>query len=219
MEKILAPSILSADFTNLNQSIRAVELAGVKWLHCDVMDGHFVPNITFGPLVISSLRKITELHLDVHLMITDPDRYINDFARAGSDTITVHQEACIHLNRTINSIKELGKNAGVSINPATPVSTLFEIMEFVDLVLIMSVNPGFGGQKFIKSSLNKISELNKIRTEKNLKFQIEVDGGIDRTTIKECLNAGCDVFVAGNSVFNSDNITASAIELNNLIKT
>ncbi|NUN08586.1 MAG: ribulose-phosphate 3-epimerase [Ignavibacteriaceae bacterium] len=217
MKKLLAPSILSADFSNLQQSVRAIELAGCEWLHCDVMDGHFVPNITFGPLVVAALKRITSLHLDVHLMISEPDKYIRAFADAGSDTITVHQETVNHLHRTITSIKETGRQAGVSINPSTPVSTLENILEYVDLVLVMSVNPGFGGQKFINTSLRKIAQLAEVRNRDGLNFQIEVDGGIDRDTIRQCSDAGCDVFVAGNAVFKADNITASAIELMNII--
>lgn len=217
MKKVLAPSVLSADFSNLQQSVRAIELAGCDWLHCDVMDGHFVPNITFGPLVVSALRGITKLHLDVHLMISEPDKYVRAFADAGSDTITIHLEATHHLHRSITAIKELGKNAGISINPSTPVSHLENILEYVDLVLVMSVNPGFGGQRFINSSLKKIAKLAEVRNRDGLNFLIEVDGGIDRNTIRLCKDAGCDVFVAGNAVFKADNITASAIELMNLI--
>ncbi|MDQ7816089.1 MAG: ribulose-phosphate 3-epimerase [Melioribacteraceae bacterium] len=217
-KKLIAPSLLAADFSNLAQQIRCVELGGADWIHCDIMDGKFVPNITFGPLVVEAVRKITKLPIDTHLMIKNPDQLIKNFIDAGSNYITVHQEEVIHLKRTINWIKELGANAGVSINPSTPVSSLIEILEFVDLVLVMSVNPGFGGQKFIQSSLKKIEELSKIRKEKGYNFLIEVDGGIDKKNIKSISDAGCNVFVAGSSIFGKDNITAAAMELKNFIK-
>ena len=215
MNKYLAPSILAADFSNLAQQIRMVEMGGADWIHCDIMDGKFVPNISFGPIIVNTVRGITKLPVDVHLMIENPDNFIDDFVKAGADFITVHQEEVVHLNRTINRIKELGVKAGVVINPSTPVSTLLEILEFVDMVLVMSVNPGFGGQKFIKSSLNKIKALCDIRKEKEYNFLIEVDGGVDVTNIKNISDAGCDVFVAGSSVFGADNISAAAIELKN----
>lgn len=217
--KLIAPSILSADFSNLSQQIRYAEIGGADWLHCDVMDGHFVPNITFGPLIVSSVKKITKLPLDVHLMIENPDKYLEDFAKAGADILTVHQEALVHLNRTINNIKDLGLKAGVSINPGTPVSTLTEVLDIVDMVLVMSVNPGFGGQSFIESSLRKIRELAFIRNERNLNFVIETDGGITRNNIKKISDAGCDVFVAGSSVFNADNISAATAELRNIVNS
>ncbi|OGU58252.1 MAG: ribulose-phosphate 3-epimerase [Ignavibacteria bacterium RBG_13_36_8] len=215
--KLLAPSILSADFSNLAQQIRYVEFGGADWIHCDVMDGHFVPNITFGPLVIKSLKKITKLPLDVHLMIKNPDKYLNDFVEAGASCLTVHQEAVVHLHSTINKIKELGVKAGVSVNPSTPISTLNEILPFIDLVLIMSVNPGFGGQKFISSSIIKIEELARLRESNNYNFLIEVDGGINLQNIKIISDAGCDVCVAGASIFKSSNITAATVEFKNLL--
>lgn len=215
--KIIAPSILSADFSNLSQQIRNVEMGGADWIHCDIMDGHFVPNITFGPLVIKSLRKITKLPLDVHLMIKNPDNYLEDFRNAGADYITVHIEEAVHLNRTINRIKELGAKAGVVLNPATPVSSIAEIIYDVDMVLLMSVNPGFGGQKFIPSTLNKIKELVKIRNSSNLNFLIEIDGGVTNKNIKEISDAGCDAFVAGSSIFCAGNVTAATVELKNLV--
>ena len=215
--KIIAPSILSADFSNLSQQIRNVEMGGADWIHCDIMDGHFVPNITFGPLVVKSLSKITKLPLDVHLMIKNPDNYLEDFINAGADYITVHIEEVIHLNRTINRIKELGAKAGVVLNPATPVASLTETINDVDMVLLMSVNPGFGGQKFIPSSLNKIKELFEIRKSRNLDFLIEIDGGVTNKNIKEISDAGCDAFVAGSSIFGAGNITAATIELKNLV--
>jgi ribulose-phosphate 3-epimerase len=216
-KKLIAPSLLAADFSNHAQQIRYVELGGADWIHCDIMDGKFVPNLTFGPLVVEAVRKITKLPIDTHLMIKNPDQIIKNFIDAGSNYITVHQEEVIHLNRTINWIKELGAKAGVSINPSTPVSTLLEILEYVDLVLVMSVNPGFGGQKFIPSSLKKIEELSRIRKEKGYNFLIEVDGGIDKENIKRISDAGCNVFVAGSSILGKDNITAAAMELKNLV--
>ena len=214
----LAPSILSADLSNLAQQIRLVEMSGADWIHCDIMDGHFVPNITFGPIFVKAARKCTNLPLDVHLMIENPDKYIEDFVKAGATYITVHQEDVVHLNRTVNKIKELGAKAGVAINPATPVDTLKDIAEFVDLVLIMSVNPGFGGQSFIKGSLRKIKETVRLRKEMNADFIIEVDGGLSIKNIKPVLDAGCEAFVAGSSIFGSDNVSAAAMELANIIK-
>ena len=215
---ILAPSILNADLSNLAQQIRLIEMAGADWIHCDIMDGNFVPNISFGPVMVKAAKKVTKLPLDVHLMIVNPDKYLEDFADAGADRITVHQEACVHLNRTINKIKELGLKAGVAINPATPVSTLNDIAEYIDLVLVMSVNPGFGGQKFIPNSLRKIKEAVHLRKEFGADFLIEVEGGLDKNTSPDVLKAGCDVFVIGSSIFKSDNITAAAAELKNIIK-
>lgn len=215
--KLLAPSILAADFSNLAQQIRMAEMGGADWIHCDIMDGKFVPNISFGPLVVNAVKGITKLPIDVHLMIEKPDNFLEDFVKAGADYITVHQEEVVHLNRTINRIKELGAKAGVVINPATPVNTLNDILEFVDMVLIMSVNPGFGGQKFIESSLNKIKELASIRKTKGYQFLIEVDGGVDSGNIQKISKSGCDVFVAGSSVFGADNISAAAMELKNLL--
>jgi ribulose-phosphate 3-epimerase len=218
MMKLLAPSVLAADFTQLNLQIRSAELGGADWIHCDVMDGHFVPNISFGPVVVKSVRRCTKLPVDVHLMIEDPDLYINDFADAGADYITVHLEAVHHLNRTIQKIRETGKKAGVSINPATPVSLISDIAEYIDLLLIMSVNPGFGGQSFIESSLRRIKEAAELRHKLNASFLIEVDGGISKHNIKKISDAGCEIFVAGSSIFGAENITAAAAELKNLIK-
>lgn len=214
----LAPSILAADLSNLSQQIRMVEIAGADWIHCDIMDGHFVPNISFGPIIVKAARKSTSLPVDVHLMIENPDKYLESFVKAGANLLTVHQEAVIHLNRTITRIKELGIKAGVAINPSTPVESLKEIFEFIDLVLIMSVNPGFGGQVFIQNSLRKVREAVEFRNKLKANFLIEIDGGIDNRTIKPALDAGCDVFVAGSSIFNTDNISASATELKNIIR-
>lgn len=218
-KKIIAPSILSADFSNLSQQIRFVELGGADWIHCDVMDGKFVPNLTFGPIVVKAVRKITKLPIDVHLMIQNPDALIERFVEAGADCITVHQEEVVHLNRTITKIHELGTKAGVAINPSTPISTLVEVLEIVDLLLVMSVNPGFGGQKFIPNSLRKIKELVELREECSANFLIEVDGGVDLNNIEQISEAGCDVFVAGNSIFSKDNITAATVELKNILLT
>lgn len=215
--KILAPSILSADFSNLTQQIRLVEMAGADWIHCDVMDGHFVPNITFGPFVVEAVNRITNLPLDVHLMIENPDKYIKKFIEAGADYVSVHFEEVVHLNRTINMIKELGAKAGVVINPSTPVSLLRDIGEYIDLLLIMTVNPGFGGQSFIPNSIRRIKEAVELRTQLNANFLIEVDGGINSQTIRNTLEAGADVFVAGASIFRADNISASTAELKNII--
>lgn len=210
---LLSPSILSSDFSDLRGQIRLLEVGGADWIHCDVMDGVFVPNLTFGPILVEGLNKITELPLDVHLMISNPDDYINNFVEAGADILTVHQEAVIHLHRTISKIKEFGIKAGVSINPATPVSMIEPILEDSDLVLIMSVNPGFGGQKFIPGTLKKIETLKEIKLKNNLNFLIEVDGGIGPENIDDVLNAGADVIVAGASIFKSTNPVQTTIEL------
>lgn len=217
MKKLLAPSILAANFANLEKEIRKVEMAGVDIIHCDVMDGKFVPNITFGPIIVKAVKNISRLPIDVHLMIEKPDAFLEDFVKAGASYLTVHQEEVVHLNRTVTRIKELGAKAGVAINPATPVNTLYEILEFVDLILVMSVNPGFGGQKFIPGSLKKVRELKSIREERNLNFLIEVDGGVDITTAKQLKDAGVDVFVSGSAIFSKENATAAALELKNLI--
>ena len=199
----ISPSILSADFARLGEEIRAIDAGGADYIHIDVMDGHFVPNITIGPLVIDAVRKVTARPLDVHLMIEGPDRYIADFAQAGADLITVHQEAVPHLHRTIQLIKSLGKKAGVSLNPATPVSTLDVILDDLDLVLLMSVNPGFGGQSFIPATLAKISALRQRIEERGLGVEIEVDGGVKADNIGRIAAAGADVFVAGSAVFST----------------
>ncbi len=217
--KLLAPSILSADFSNLSQQIRLIEMAGADLIHCDIMDGQFVPNITFGPFVVNAIRRITKLPIDVHLMIKNPDNFISEFVDAGANYISVHFEEVIHLNRTITRIKELGVKAGVVINPSTPVHSLLSILDEVDFVLIMSVNPGFGGQKFIPSSIKKIYELNKIKKELNLNFQIEIDGGINKDNIRDVVIAGTDIVVAGASIFNTDNISASVTEFKNIISS
>jgi ribulose-phosphate 3-epimerase len=216
--KIIAPSILTADLANLSQQLRYVEIGGADWIHCDIMDGHFVPNLTFGPILVKAVKRSTHLPLDVHLMIENADDYLEDYINAGASYLTVHQEAVVHLNRAVNRIKELGAKAGISINPSTPVDTLQDTAEFADLILIMSVNPGFGGQSFISNSLKKVKELVKLRAELKANFLIEIDGGMSKDTIKEASKAGVDVFVAGSSIFNSDNISAATAELKFLIQ-
>ncbi|MCD6319305.1 MAG: ribulose-phosphate 3-epimerase [Candidatus Desulfofervidaceae bacterium] len=201
----IAPSILSADFARLAEEIRAVEEAGADWIHVDVMDGHFVPNLTIGPPVVASLRKVTDLPLDVHLMIEKPERFLEEFAKAGADILTVHVETCPHLHRTLQIIKKLGKKAGVSLNPATPLCFLEPVLEEVDLVLIMSVNPGFGGQKFIPSALDRIRQVRKWIEERGLNIDLEVDGGINADTIAKVAAAGANVFVTGSAVFGQEN--------------
>ena len=201
----IAPSILSANFAKLGEEILDVERGGAEYIHVDVMDGHFVPNITIGPLIVDAIRPVTKLPLDVHLMIENPDQYIEQFAKAGADYITVHVEACKHLHRTIQSIKALGVKAGVVINPATPVSTIENIIKDIDMVLLMTVNPGFGGQKFIHSVLPKIKQVSDMVKERNLQVEIEVDGGVDEHTAKLCIEAGATVLVAGSAVFNKEN--------------
>lgn len=202
-KKKIAPSILSADFSQLGEEIKTVEEAGADYIHVDVMDGHFAPNITIGPPVVKCIRDVTKLPLDVHLMIENPDKYIMDFVKAGSDIITVHAEACTHLHRTVAFIKEQGVKAGVSVNPSTSLSVLDNILEDVDLILIMTVNPGFGGQKFIKTMLPKIAELKRMLDSKGLKTELEVDGGITLDNIEDVSKAGADAFVAGSAVFGS----------------
>jgi ribulose-phosphate 3-epimerase len=197
----LAPSILSADFAHLADSVQAVADGGATLLHVDVMDGHFVPNITIGPPVVACLRKVTRLPLDVHLMIENADQYIPAFVDAGADWVSVHQEACVHLHRTLELISNHGARPGVVINPATPVETLEEVLDMVDHVLVMSVNPGFGGQKFIPFTLDKVRKLAAMRTARNANFRIEIDGGITAGNIGEAVRAGVEILVAGNAVF------------------
>jgi len=202
----LAPSILSADFSRLGEEVAAIERGGAHLIHVDVMDGHFVPNISFGATVMKSLLGKTKIPFDVHLMIENPEFFIKEFVTENTEYITVHQEACIHLHRTIQEIKALGVKAGVSINPATSLSTLDYILEEVDLVLIMSVNPGFGGQNFIPSALEKVKALKEIREYNNLKFEIEIDGGVTLENLKEVVAAGVDIVVAGSAVFGAENV-------------
>ncbi|MFH1982538.1 MAG: ribulose-phosphate 3-epimerase [Pseudomonadota bacterium] len=211
--KLIAPSILSADFARLGDDIRAVAAAGADWIHVDVMDGHFVPNITIGPLVVSAIRPVTTLPLDVHLMIEQPDRYITDFAKAGADLIAVQVETCPHLHRTVQLIREQGCRPGVVLNPATPLFTLDWILDDVDFVMLMSVNPGFGGQKFIPSTLEKIRTLRGMIRARGLTTLIEIDGGVNAGTIAEIAEAGADVFVAGSAIFGSSDYAATIVEL------
>ncbi|WP_429884615.1 ribulose-phosphate 3-epimerase [Geoalkalibacter halelectricus] len=209
----IAPSILSADFARLGEEVRAIEAAGADYVHVDVMDGHFVPNLTIGPPVVAALRQVTKLPLDVHLMISNPDAYIPEFAKAGADILTVHQEAGAHLHRSVQLIRSLGKKAGVSINPATPTSALDVILDDLDLVLVMSVNPGFGGQSFIPSALGKISALRREINRRGLQIELEVDGGVKPDNIAEIAAAGADVFVAGSAVFGSGDYAATIAAL------
>lgn len=202
----LAPSILSADFARLLEDVKKVEKAGCEYLHIDVMDGHFVPNITLGPGIVKSLRKDVDMVFDAHLMIENPDNYIKEFADAGCDIIVVHQEACTHLHRTIQNIKSHGIKAGVALNPATPIETIKYVLQDVDMVLLMSVNPGFGGQSYIPVVTEKIKELKALIDEMNLDIDIEVDGGVKPSNIAEVVNAGANVIVAGSAIFNAGNI-------------
>ena len=213
----LAPSILSADLLQLEDQIKTVTANGADYIHVDVMDGHFVPNITFGPAIVTAAKNATNLPIDVHLMISEPQNFINDFAAAGADIITVHQEACTHLDRVINQIKTTGSKAGISLNPATPVDLLLPILSEVDLVLIMSVNPGFGGQKFIRYTLNKMRQLRQIREEHNLDFLIEVDGGVSTQTASDILKAGADILVAGSAIFKQISIAQASLDLKKII--
>jgi len=201
--KYIAPSILSADFERLGDEVKAVEAAGADWIHADVMDGHFVPNITFGPLIVEAVRRVTALPIDVHLMIENPDDYIPAFAKAGADYISVQIESCVHLNRSIHLIRECGAKPGVVLNPSTPLQLIDWIIEYVDYVLVMSVNPGFGGQAFIPNSLDKIKELRRMIHNRKLSTLIEIDGGVNEKTISAIADAGVDIFVAGSAIFGS----------------
>lgn len=202
----IAPSILAADFTRLREQIAQAEAGGADWFHLDVMDGRFVPNLTFGPMIVSAVRKLTKLPLDAHLMMVEPEKYLEQFRHAGADHIIIHQEACIHLHRTIARIKELGAKAGVAINPATPCSTLTDILPDLDIILIMSVNPGFGGQRFIPGTLRKVAEARSMASSLGQDIRIEVDGGIDTVTAPKVVKSGADVLIAGTSVFGTDNV-------------
>ncbi|UFS71810.1 ribulose-phosphate 3-epimerase [Geomonas sp. RF6] len=211
--KKIAPSILSADFSRLGEEVAAIEAAGADYVHVDVMDGRFVPNITIGPLVVEAVRRVTKLPLDVHLMIAEPDRYVESFAKAGADIIVVHAEATLHLHRTVQLIKSLGKKAGVSLNPATPLNHLEYVLEDLDLVLLMTVNPGFGGQSFIEACIPKIQALRGMLDKRGLETELEVDGGVKISNIGRIAHAGADVFVAGSAVFESPDYAATIAEL------
>jgi len=213
---IISPSLLASNFARLEDEVRKIEEGGAQYVHIDVMDGHFVPNISVGIPVVESLRNITDLVLDVHLMITDPDRYIDDFAKAGADIICVQQEACIHLDRTIRHIKENGKKAAVALNPATDISVLKNVLHMLDMVLIMSVNPGFGGQSYIPYSTQKIRELRKMADSMGLYFDIQVDGGVTLENCHEIKKAGANVLVAGSAIFKSDDIKETIRQLKEL---
>ncbi len=211
--KRIAPSILSADFSQLGAEVQAVEKAGADWIHVDVMDGCFVPNITMGPMVVEAVRRSTGLTIDVHLMIESPEKYVHDFCDAGADCIAVHQETCTHLHRTVQLIRERGAMPGVALNPATPVESLQWILADLDFVLIMSVNPGFGGQQFIPSTLDKVTQLRTIIRERQLSTLIQIDGGVNAATIGRISAAGADVFVAGSAIFGSEDYSHTISEL------
>jgi len=214
----ILPSILAADFARLGEQIAALENAGCRMIHLDVMDGHFVPNLTIGPPVIESLRKLTKMTFDVHLMIADPDRYAPVFIQAGADQVLVHQETCPHLDRTLRMIQSEGARAGVVINPATPVAMLDEVLNVADYVLVMSVNPGFGGQKFIPNALEKIRQLARKKKDRGLQFPIEIDGGITRENVGDVAHAGVEWIVAGSSIFHTVNPTAAFEEMQQLAR-
>lgn len=205
----IAPSILAADFSKLAEEVEEVEAAGAELIHIDVMDGHFVPNITMGAIVVEALRPVTKLPLDVHLMIENPDAYIEQFAKAGADYITVHVEACVHLHRTLQFIRSKGVKSGVVLNPHTPIETILHVLNEIDLVLFMTVNPGFGGQKFIHSVIPKVKQLADIIRERGLAIEIEIDGGINEETIVPCVEAGATIFVAGSAIYNESDRTAA----------
>lgn len=209
----VAPSILAADFANLQSEIELVEQAGADWIHIDVMDGHFVPNITMGPLVVDAIRPHTSLPLDVHLMIENPDHYIESFVQAGADIITVHVEACRHLHRTLQLIKSLNCKSGVVLNPHTPISTIQHVLEEVDVVLFMTVNPGFGGQTFISSVLEKVKALSEEKVARGLSFEIEIDGGVNKATVQSCVDAGATVVVAGSAIYGAADKVAALKEI------
>jgi ribulose-phosphate 3-epimerase len=213
MDKIIAPSILSADFSILGKEISEVEKAGAGWIHIDVMDGQFVPNITYGSIIVKTCRKLTKLPLDVHLMIEKPEKHIEEFAKSGADYISVHAETCPHLHRVVQQIKEQNVKAGVALNPSTDPDVLKWVIEELDFVLVMSVNPGFGGQKFIKNSIEKIKIIKKMIDDKNLKTKIQVDGGVNSSTIKDISLAGADIFVAGSAIFGKDDYKKEIDEL------
>ena len=214
----IVPSILSADFTRLGEEISRVTTGGATMLHLDVMDGHFVPNLTIGTPVVESIRKFTKLTLDVHLMITDPDKYAPMFIEAGADQVSIHQEVCPHLDRALRNIQSEGALAGVVINPSTPVAALDDVLDLVDYVLIMSVNPGFGGQSFIPRALDKVKTLARLRAERGLQFKIEIDGGVNLKNLHEVVRAGADWVVAGSSVFHSADAAATVAQMREMAR-
>ncbi len=208
----LVPSILSADFTRLGEQVREAEFAGAQRIQIDVMDGHFVPNITMGPIIVEAVRRTTKLPLEAHLMITNPEAYIDDFAKAGADVIIVHQEACVHLNRVIQQIRKASKQVGVAINPATPVFLLQEVLSLIDLVLVMTINPGFGGQDLLPETLPKISQVRQLVNQHHLHCDIEVDGGVHEATVPQVVKAGANLLVAGSAVFNEHESVAQTMD-------
>jgi len=216
--KIIAPSILSADFSKLGEEIRAVEEAGADWIHVDVMDGHFVPNITVGPLIVKAVKKVTKLPVDVHLMIENPQNYIEDFIKAGADYVSIHVEEGYHLDRTLNRIAEMGAKPGLAVNPATPISSVESVLDIVEMVLIMTVNPGFGGQKFIPYCKDKIQELKKRINGSKRDVLIEVDGGVKNNNIGELAGLGADVFVAGSAIFGSEDYQKTISEMKQAVQ-
>lgn len=215
MKRLIAPSLLAANFTKLGEDVEMVNRSEAEWIHCDIMDGHFVPNISFGPPVIEQIKKVATKPLDVHLMITDPDRYLERFREAGADILTVHYETCPHLHRTVGAIRELGMKAGVAINPHTPVQMLIDIIKDIDLILLMTVNPGFGGQKFIQGSYKRLVTLRQMVDTLSREVLIEVDGGVNLETGRQLFLAGANVLVAGNYVFTSGNPETTIAELKN----
>ena len=218
MKKLIAPSILSADFGRLTEEIRSIEAAGADWIHIDVMDGHFVSNITLGPMIVEAVNQVSSLPLDVHLMIENPDKYIPDFIKAGADLVSVHAETCPHLNRTIDMILTAGCRAGAVLNPATPLESLEWTLEYLDFVLLMSVNPGFGGQAFIPNTLEKIRRLKTMIAEYGKPIRIQIDGGVNKNTIKEIADAGADVFVAGSAIFGTDDYAETIQAFKNILE-